>query len=114
VKPLGHRTHLKAKARGESSMFGKAGHEGTYTNRAPVEARMAWWKAELPETSSARSVNGTGPDYGREISGCSTMAESFTLYAKRDGGQDPTSNTLQGARQPIAALKGTKEAPKPS
>jgi len=84
VIPLGHRTNLKAKAGGESSMFGKAGHEGTYTNRAPVETRMAWWKAELLETSSARSVKETGPDHGRETSGRSKMARS-SFSSSQDG-----------------------------
>jgi hypothetical protein len=38
VIPLGHRTYLKAKARGESSMFGKAGCSETaklYAGRDP-------------------------------------------------------------------------------
>ena len=33
-KPLGHQTHLKAKAGGENSMFGKAGRSETVKLRA--------------------------------------------------------------------------------
>lgn len=46
--PLGHRTHLAAKAKGESSMFGKVGCAETtqaHARRGPV----GMVKAELPE-----------------------------------------------------------------
>ena len=48
MKLLGHRTHLKAKAGGESSMFGKAGCSETawlHAGRGPD----GMVKAELPE-----------------------------------------------------------------
>ncbi len=41
VRPLGHRTYLKAKARGERSLFGKAGYPGTA--RRVRQSRPGWY-----------------------------------------------------------------------
>ena len=50
VTPLGHRTHLKAKAGGENSLFGKAGYAGTA--RSVGRSRPGWygesWIASIP------------------------------------------------------------------
>jgi hypothetical protein len=40
VKPLGHPTHLEAKAKGESSLSGKAGHDETH--QIVCRSRPGW------------------------------------------------------------------------
>ena len=42
VIPLGHRTYLEAKAKGESSMSARRQGASNPSRRSPVEARMAW------------------------------------------------------------------------
>jgi hypothetical protein len=64
VIPLGHRTYLAAKAKGESSMFGKAGYSETtklYARRGPdgmAKARLLEPKCPLRiSTGSDRVVD---------------------------------------------------------
>ena len=67
---LGHRTYLKAKVGGESSMFGKAGCGETanpYAGRGPD----GMVKAGLPEVQSPRTSNTSGTDTAGDIRGLS-------------------------------------------
>jgi hypothetical protein len=67
VIPSGHRTYLEAKAKGESSMSGKAGAVKP-PSRLPAETRMAWRRLDCLNLS-ARTLNTAGPDTVGNIRG---------------------------------------------
>src|SRR5262245_60211597 len=111
VRPLGHRTYLKAKAGGESSMFGKAGCREAarrYAGRGPDGmAKPALAEPKCPNRNITGRIRRMTSDAPQNVKYSLGLTETdHPLMGWPD--------TLQGRRVASSDFKDTKWAPKPS
>jgi len=113
VIPLGHRTYLDAKAKGESSMFGKSGCQ-EITNWHARQDPDGMAKATLPEPKYP-NYKAVRLDTVIDIQCFQNIRIIRSLMPQgRDVTESYDPHTLHGSWVTISNLKGTKWAPKPS
>lgn len=108
MRPLGHRTYLAAKAKGDNSMFGKAGSDETTKSLAGRDPD-GMVKARLLEPKCPLCIS-TGLDTVGNIQRSHEPSCDCRLE-RRDEVVVLLPNTLRGIRVAVSNLKDTNWAP---